>query len=331
MIRIGLIGAESTHAEAFIRQINSHTGTTDCRITALWGETQSLAEKLVKRIGQSRSQGIDFPDVIHGMRIVRRQEDMHKEVDAVIIAQRHGGFHLTSASIFLEDRIPVFIDKPLCTSSEQGINYLLKAELFGIPVTSFSILQFQSKTKAIKEQVEPYISQNKSTSVPLFHIYGPEKNIARYGGLFFYGIHHVLLAGELFGRKTVAIRAQNVKDGLVAELRYEQGFCVMLHFISCGYEEFSIGWDFLEVPQTTIKNQKNHTDSIKNPDQWTQEPLVFDNNRFREPIRIMLNMFKTKQEPFTHEELLWPIRVLEAIITSHEQNSTLMVSTSEIR
>ena len=130
MLRIGIIGAESSHTLEFARILNIQKDCGAARVVALWGETRSLAERAAE------AGGIPL--------VIPHPKEMLGKIDAVIIAHRHPKYHIPAAWHFLNAGIPIFIDKPLCQSPSEGREFLQAARDKNVSVTSFSILPEQN-------------------------------------------------------------------------------------------------------------------------------------------------------------------------------------------
>ena len=76
---------------------------SDIEVGYVWGETKLLS-----------SCCGNIPN------IVNEPIDMLGKIDALIVDHRHGKYHLDAAMPFLEERIPMFIDKPFTEKKEKS-------------------------------------------------------------------------------------------------------------------------------------------------------------------------------------------------------------------
>ncbi len=108
MIRIGIIGFDTSHAIEFTKRIN-HVDISEeqwvygARVTVGYpGGSSNFADK---KIILQRTQLLkEF-----GVEIVGSAEEIIGEVDAVMLEQQEGGLHFESAKPFIENGIPLFI------------------------------------------------------------------------------------------------------------------------------------------------------------------------------------------------------------------------------
>jgi len=100
MIRIGIIGTESSHAGAFSQIINCpRSDFADMHVAALYGPDRATAEAVA--------------DVCGGACIADSLQKLTAQVDAVMITARKRSLHYAYALPLIEQKMPLFIDKPL--------------------------------------------------------------------------------------------------------------------------------------------------------------------------------------------------------------------------
>ena len=107
MIKLGLLGTDSTHAMHFATIARSDFGRAlGVDFTHIFGldaaETAAVAEA---------------GDIAH---IVSDPAEMLGEVDGVMMVFRHGDLHMRYAMPFIENGIPLWIDKPFTVSNDES-------------------------------------------------------------------------------------------------------------------------------------------------------------------------------------------------------------------
>lgn len=272
-LRIGIIGAENSHALRYATAFNVEKAIPGMRVDYIWGERPEFAEK-VARVGQ----------VPH---IVKRPRQMLAAVDAVIVDHRHAKPHLSAALPFVERGVPAFIDKPFCYRVAEGRDFLRIARKRKTPVTSFSILPDQRSFRRFKKSLA---GAGKTLAGAL---YGPCDIRSEYGGVFFYGIHQVAMALEAFGYNVGSTLVAKSGGDATGQLIYPDGLVVTLNFIRSGCKGFHI---------TAVGEKRS-----------MHKALARDADPFSASLKKIAAMFKTGKEPETHERLLAPIAVLEAL------------------
>lgn len=177
-MRLGLVGIESDHAEDALRMFNREGRYPGIGVAALWGAEADRARARLLAHCYGVAEIVDEP---HGLR---------GKVDAVIVGARDGRLHLAHALPFLEDGLPVFVDKPLACSLADAEQMLDAAAASGAPILSASALRWQADTDRLKRSGGPL---ERVVVTGSFYPDSP------FGGSIFYGVHTVELALELAG------------------------------------------------------------------------------------------------------------------------------------
>lgn len=240
-VRIGIIGAENSHAAGFGKMFNIDKKFPGVEITHLWGETDDFARKA--------AEAGKIPN------IVKDQKEMLGKIDALIVDHRHARYHLEAAAPFVKAGIPTFIDKPFCYRVEEGKAFLEMARKAGTPVTSFSSIAQSICTYDIKQQLESMGEINHVVR------YGPVDLDSEYGGVFFYGVHILQPLMFMFGEDILRVKiTRDGKKGSAA-LIFKSGLYATLIFKNISY-----GWEtFVETKQglVELKSRVPESDPIK--------------------------------------------------------------------
>ena len=281
-MKIGIIGAENSHTAEIAREINVDKNVKGCTVAYLWGETPAFAEAAAKA-GK-------IPTV------VRRPIDMLGKVDAIVVDHRHPKFHLSAARPFVEAGVPAFIDKPFCFRSEEGKNFLAMAKRKKTPVTSFSVLPFWDGFLRFKKKLP---SVGKVVSA---YSYGPCDLRSKWGGVFFYGIHQVDVMLHAFGYDVKSVFVAKDGPNATGQLFYPNGLVATMAFIKKDAPGFGM---------VAVGTRK-----------CLEAPIVCGNNPYLRGTRTFVEMFKTGKMPMTHEQMLRPVQVLEALERSIHSGKT---------
>ncbi|MCD6534763.1 MAG: Gfo/Idh/MocA family oxidoreductase [Deltaproteobacteria bacterium] len=277
-MKIGIIGAENSHTAAIAKTINIDKRLNGVTVDYVWGETEEYAREAAEK-----------GDIPH---IVSDPKEMLGKIDALIIDHRHPKYHLEAALPFVKEGVPIFIDKPFCYRAKEGEEFLKIAAKYGAPITSFSVLTHQ-------ESFADFIKKLEGVGEILAgETWGRCDLKSQWGGVFFYGIHQVDMALDAFGYDVKKVLITQNGHGATGQLMYPDGKIVTLHLMKKGYSGFGIG---AMGSKKTIHQQ-----------------IEFDENMYLAGIQTFTAMFKTRQEPKTVDEMLIPIRVLEALEKSCE-------------
>ena len=218
--------------------------------------------------------------------IVKDPMEMLGKIDALIVDHRHAKYHLEAATPFVKAGIPTFIDKPFCYRVEEGKAFLEMARKTGTPITSFSSIAQSVCTYDIKQQLESLGDIN--------HIvrYGPVDLDSEYGGVFFYGVHILQPLMFMFGEDIQKVKiTRDGKKGSAA-LVFKSGLYATLIFKNLAY-----GWEtFVETKKGLVELKSRIPES--------------------EPVKIytdIVEMFRTRVEPRSHQSMLNEVAILEAL------------------
>ncbi|WP_318348381.1 Gfo/Idh/MocA family protein [Aquipluma nitroreducens] len=218
--------------------------------------------------------------------MVKDPLEMLGKIDALIVDHRHAKYHLKAAEPFVKAGIPTFIDKPFCYTVAEGKEFLEMAREAGTPVSSYSTIAHTDSTFDIVDQIKSLGEFNNIIRN------GPADIESPYGGIFFYGVHLVQPLMYMFGEdiKVVKINKYGKKAGAV--LIFESGLQANLVFNTLHY-----GWEtYVETKKGIVELKSRVQESV--PERC---------------YRDMVEMFRTGKEPLSHESILKPIAVLEAM------------------
>ena len=194
MIKIGLIGTQSMHAWSFAQVCNLPDSDgnylfPDTRVTAVYGvdDTQEhLAMTLEK--GNIPFKATTF-------------EEMFQHCNAFMVLQRRGSEHLKYAAEIIRRGYPVFIDKPVCCSTDDLKELQSLALEHNAVICGGSGLKHCKQVVMLKRQLEAAVF-GRIRSATVIHSADID---SPYDGIFFYLPHAVEVMLELFGYDPVSV------------------------------------------------------------------------------------------------------------------------------
>lgn len=218
--------------------------------------------------------------------IVKDPKEMLGKIDALIVDHRHAKYHLEAAAPFVKAGIPTFIDKPFCYRVEEGKAFLAMARKAGTPITSFSSIAQSVCTYDIKQQLESMGEINHVVR------YGPVDLDSEFGGVFFYGVHILQPLMFMFGEDIQRVKITRDGKKGSASLVFKSGLYATLIFKNVSY-----GWEtYVETKKGLVELKSRIPES--------------------EPVKIysdIVEMFRTRIEPRSHQSILTEVAVLEAL------------------
>lgn len=287
MTRVGLVGTESSHVDAFLRLLNADRRHAGWSAVALAGGPTS----------RNRRLGAEF-----GLDLVETPAELVPYVDAVIVAGRDGARHRDQAEPLLAAEIPVLVDKPFATTVDDARAIVAAAESSGVVVTSGSALRFVSQLGDLAGR-SPHRSPDRSPdrSPHRVDVTGPADPDSPWSGLFFYGIHHVEAALQILGDPVVepgSVEAALTRgdDRAVAALRIA-GADVTLTFVTPR--------DDAPVPFRAAATGAGGT---------VERELVLDADYLAPVLARFVGAVTTGRMPVDRDRLVSPVVVMGAIV-----------------
>lgn len=290
MIKIGLLGTQSFHAAAFTKLCNlpDENGKylfDDVRITAVCGDDDTK-EHLDTVVSDGKVETV-----------VETKEELSEIVDAVMILYRKGSEHLESAVYFLKKGIPVWLDKPLCSSIEDAVELKKAVEETKTLFSGGSTLRY---SKDVLEAIEAVKTED------LGNICGGVVNHhgsleSPYDGLYFYSPHVVEQMLDIFGYKPVSVKATVfAHDNITVAVKYEDKL-INLN-INNG------------VPYLMVYGDKNvYTKHLKSDDCYKGGFTAF------------VAELKKEKEPVPFDDMIKSIYVISAILESVDKNEEVFI------
>jgi predicted dehydrogenase len=187
MIRVGIIGLDSTHAVEFMRRINSTAHSSQARVVVACPVTPTDFPPSTDRRDEIERQCRDELD----LPIVGRIEEVISQVDAVMLLGCDGRAHHRDVLPVLSARKPVFIDKPLTADWREAVGIVDAARFHSTPLFSASALRFRPDVEASRR-----LARSGSAQVTVFV---PQRLVPGHPDLSWLGIHGVEAAFALFG------------------------------------------------------------------------------------------------------------------------------------
>ncbi|MEU6849102.1 Gfo/Idh/MocA family oxidoreductase [Actinacidiphila alni] len=274
-MRIGIIGTENSHVDHIVDHLNVKDLGGDARVVALSGGASERNELL--RTKGSVERVVDQPAGLLGL------------VDAVIITDRHGGLHRAHALPFLEQGLPVYVDKPLACTVEDAEAIIAAARDHDAPLTSYSAVRWVPDADAVAAEAAALGAPQVVVAS------GPADPDSPYGGIFFYGIHPVDTALRL-------------APGPLGEVRVERAGATVTASALAG--------DIRVVVNLVLP-----TDSAQIPfhamvvarEGIAQRTLTLGEHYVVPGLETFLEMARTGKPPLAYEDLLRPVRFLEEV------------------
>ncbi len=188
VIRLGLIGLDTSHVIAFTRYINDPQKPTGCRVVAGFPggspDIPSSANRVQNYTEELRSK--------HGVEIVGSIEELCRKVDGILLESVDGRPHLAQARPVIAAGKPLFIDKPMGGNLADVLEIFRLAKEHNVPCWSSSSLRFSPWMEKIQ-------SREETGDILGCCAYSPCSLEEHHPDLYWYGVHGVEMLFAVMG------------------------------------------------------------------------------------------------------------------------------------
>lgn len=197
MLKIGLVGLDTSHVVGFSKLLNDPANPEHLNGATVTHGYPGVSKDF--ELSYSRVDGFtkQLRDTL-GVKIVDSPAAAAEACDLVFITAVDGRTHLDYLKQTLPYRRPTFIDKPLACSVADAAGIYRLAKEANVPLVSASSLRFaENLTEALKQP----------GAIVGCDIFGPMQIQPTQPGLFWYGIHIVEIASAVMGTGCKQVKA----------------------------------------------------------------------------------------------------------------------------
>ncbi len=287
-LRIGMIGLDTSHSVAFTKILNDSKHPNHIPGAKVVGAFRSgspdMPEKSMDRVPGyakelSEKYGVKLHDTI---------EELLAEVDCVMIENVDGRKHLEIAKVVFPSGKPVFIDKPMAGTLDQGIEIVALARKYRVPFFSASSLRYEDGITKLTPAAR--------SAIVLVNSHSPCALEPHHPDLFWYGIHGVETLYALLGTGCETVTRVHTPNLEVVTGVWQDGRIGTFN----GYREASANYGFKALLKSGVINEDFKADYV---------PLV----------KKIVAFFQTRQAPVSHDEMIEVLAFMEAADESKRQ------------
>ncbi|MDB4544483.1 Gfo/Idh/MocA family oxidoreductase [Akkermansiaceae bacterium] len=180
VIRIGMIGLDTSHVVAFTETINNPKAKGHVPgakvIAAFKGGSPDIESSASRVDGYTKTLQEKYQ-----VKIYETIEEMCSKVDAVMIESVDGRPHLEQARKVIAAKKILFLDKPMAGSLRDVLEIFRLAQEAKVPVFSSSSLRYGKATQAVRKGSIGKVLSAQTTSPASLEEHHPD--------LFWYGVH----------------------------------------------------------------------------------------------------------------------------------------------
>ncbi len=284
MLRAGIIGLDTSHAEAFTRTLNAMPpvpGAEGCRVIAAYPKGSPDIASSIERVPAYTEKMKEL-----GVEIVDSIDELLLRVDVILLETNDGRPHYEQLLPCLKAGKPCFIDKPIAGSLSDAIAIFEAAKKYKVPVFSSSSLRFGKNSLAARGGSLGKIVRCETTSPAALEPSHPD--------LFWYGIHGVESLFTVMGTGCQSVVRSTSADAKIEVTGQWSGNRVGIYREGGGYQGTAVG----ESGEGPVGAYDGY------------DPLVFG----------IVKFFHTGQSPVSPEETLEIYAFMEAADESKRQN-----------
>jgi predicted dehydrogenase len=282
VIRVGIIGLDTSHAGAFTDVLNDPKAAADvagCRVVAAYPKGSPDIPSSVSRVPKYTA------DMKHrGVEIVDSIDALLEKVDCVLLETNDGRPHLEQLQLCLKAGKPTFIDKPIAASLADAVAIFAAAKAADVPVFSSSSLRYGKNTQAAANGALGEIQSAQTSS--------PASLEPSHPDLFWYGIHGCESLFTVMGTGCKSV-TRTEEDGKIV--------------VTGTWQDGRVG---------TFKEGKGYSGTAQGS---KAEGPVGGYDGYRPLVVEIVRFFKTKKAPVTAEETLEIYAFMEAADESKRQ------------
>lgn len=203
MFKIAILGCENSHANSFLDFIIKDKLYNDIEVIGVYSDDFEAANKL---------------NETYGVYVAKSYDEFKGKADGIVVTARHGDNHYKYAKPYIEEKIPMFIDKPITVSEEDAKAFRKELEENGIRVTGGSMCIYAKEIQEFKKAVE----ENTYGRVLGGYLRSPVNMENEYGNFFFYSQHLTQVMCEIFGHFPKSVIAFENDGILTCTVRYDK-------------------------------------------------------------------------------------------------------------
>ena len=284
-MKIDILCVENSHADAFGKLVKENEKYKDIEIVGIYSDD----EEAVKRI----------LDAGYATYAAQSPDEFVGKVDGVMVTARHGNNHYKYAMPYVKAGIPCFIDKPFCADLELAKELAKAAEDNGALLCGGSCLKFI-------DELKPLARMAKNKKVVSGSICCPVNMDNPYGGFWFYTQHLIEMLITIYGRNVKSVLAycpDEKKNRLTVIFNFGE-------FDVCGHYTAAYRYS------ATVNTSDNQIYNTFCDDVAYTYYAEFDE---------FIEMVNDKVMPNSYDELVYPVKILDAIERSYKEQKEIVV------
>ncbi|MDR1724621.1 MAG: Gfo/Idh/MocA family oxidoreductase [Tannerella sp.] len=190
VVKIGIIGLDTSHSPAFIKMLNYDNPLPEHRGFKIVAAYPYGSKKIAS--SAQRINGYVRDAIKNDVKIVNSIAELLQEVDCVMLETNDGNLHLEQAAEVIKSGKPLFVDKPVAANLTEAIAIFLLAKKYNVKFFSASPLRYSARNQEI--------IKGKYGKVLGADCYSPSTREPSHDDFAWYGIHGIELLFTVMGQ-----------------------------------------------------------------------------------------------------------------------------------
>ena len=207
MIKIAMLGCDSSHTEIYTSLINNSEQIfkNEAKVVMLWDEDYLMAQQKADLLGIQMVLKEISSDALAG-------------VDFIMVTGRYARSHFKAAEKAILAGKPTYIDKPFTDDIETAEKIIFLSQKQNVPIMSFSSLKFSREVKNAKSF---FLSRADNFLVIITCPFNTSSisNLIN-PGFNFYSIHAVDMLTEIINSEILTVSAKQNLDGIFVNIEF---------------------------------------------------------------------------------------------------------------
>jgi len=229
VIKLGMIGLDTSHVIAFTDYINDPENETGCKIIAGYKggspDFPMSANRVDRFTGTLQKK--------HGIELVDTIEGLCGKVDGILLESVDPRPHLKEAKIVIEAGKPLFIDKPMAADTGDVIEIFRLAKEKNVPCWSASGLRFSPNIAELGRDDE--VGRVLGCAV-----FGPCAYQEDIPDLYWYGVHGAEIIYSLMGTGCRTVTRVSTKNYDLVTGVWDDGRIATYRGLRTGNQDFGV-------------------------------------------------------------------------------------------
>ncbi len=292
-LNVAIIGLDTSHSVEFPRRMQAPDCQPQMRVEGLRAKTclSFLTPFTNEKVLKERREQLEA----WGVLVTEDFDEAVADCDVIMIEINDPALHLEYFTKCAALRKPIFLDKPLADTCENGKAIIELAAKHKIPFMSASSLRFAADLGTACQAVpEP----DQAT------VYGPLGIPAAGDGIIWYGVHCFEMLQKIMGRGAVRVDARRDSSGVVTIIEYPDQRRGIVELTEGVYKYGG-----------TLRKKEDVASYV-----------VDSSMIYTEELRLINDFFRTGQASLTPEDTLEVMRLLDAALESADKGEAVLLA-----